>query len=266
MRVETERAVGTGSPPDLTIWPESSIDRDPTRADATMIADHVRQAATVTDGRLLAGVNLDGPRPGTFLNSSVLFDADGLEVDRYVKRRLVPFGEYVPFRTYLDWFPPLQQVPRDGVAGPGPDLVTVGEVRAAVAICFETMFPRVVRSNVLAESEPANLLVASTNDASFGRTAEPEQHLAQTRMRAIESGRWAVHAAISGRSAVVDPSGRVGDRTDLFVIDHIRAEIPLVTGLTPFMVTGDWIGVLGRAAVALLAAFAMLRRFRSRDG
>lgn len=266
MRAETERAIGSGPPPDLTIWPESSIDRDPTRVDAAVIADHVRQASTTTDGRLLAGVNLDGPRPGTFLNSSVLFDVDGLEVDRYVKRRLVPFGEYVPFRAFLDWFPPLQQVPRDGVAGPGPDLVSVGEARVAVAICFETMFPRVVRANIMAESEPANLLVASTNDASFGRTAEPEQHLAQTRMRAIESGRWAVHAAVSGRSAFVDPSGRVDDRTDLFVIDHIRANVPLVTGLTPFMVTGDWVGVLGRAAVALLAAFALLRRFRSRDG
>jgi apolipoprotein N-acyltransferase len=261
---ETARAIGDGPAPDVTIWPESSIDRDPTRPDATRIAATVREAAALADGRLLGGVNLEGPRPATFLNSSVLFDRDGTMVDRYVKRRLVPFGEYVPFRDLLDWFPPLRQVPRDGVGGPGPDLIEIGRVRAAVAICFETMFTRVVRSNVLAEPEPANLLIASTNDASFGRSSEPEQHLAQTRLRAIETGRWAVHAAVSGRSTVVDPSGHVDERTDLFTIDHIRREIPLVTGRTPYMVTGDWVGVATRAAVALLAAFLLFRRIRSR--
>lgn len=262
---ETARAIGGGPAPDLTIWPESSIDRDPTRPDATRIAAVVRDAASLAEGRLLGGVNLEGPRPDTFLNSSVLFDRDGTMVDRYVKRRLVPFGEYVPFRDLLDWFPPLQQVPRDGIGGPGPDLVEIGDVRAAVAICFETMFTRVVRSNVLAEPEPANLLVASTNDASFGRSSEPEQHLAQTRLRAIETGRWAVHAAVSGRSTFVDPSGRVDERTDLFTVTHIRREVPLVTGRTPYLVTGDWVGVASRAGVALLAAFLLFRRLRSRQ-
>lgn len=261
---ETTRAIGSGPAPDVTIWPESSIDRDPTRADASRIAAIVREAASLADGRLLGGVNLEGPRPDTFLNSSVLFARDGAMVDRYVKRRLVPFGEYVPFRHLVDWFPPLQQVPRDGIGGPGPDLVEVGDVRAAIAICFETMFTRVVRSNVLAESEPANLLIASTNDASFGRSSEPEQHLAQTRLRAIETGRWAVHAAVSGRSTFVDPSGRVDDRTDLFTITHIRRQVPLVTGRTPYLVTGDWVGVGSRAVVALLAAFLLFRRLRSR--
>jgi apolipoprotein N-acyltransferase len=109
-------------------------------------------------------------------------------------------------------------------------------VHAAVLICFETLFSDLARSNIRAGSQDAGIILAITNDASFQRSAEPDQHLAQSRMRAIETGRWVVHAALSGSSAFVDPDGSVHDATDLFVQDAIRRDIPLAAGRTPFLV------------------------------
>jgi apolipoprotein N-acyltransferase len=82
--------------------------------------------AAAASGLLLSGASLDGPDPATERLIAALVFEDGFEeVDRYVKRRLVPFGEFVPLRPLLDWFPPLEQIPRDAVPGEGPQAVTV---------------------------------------------------------------------------------------------------------------------------------------------
>lgn len=249
----TRAAIGDGPAPDLTIWPESSLDRDP------LLPDHalgpvLRDAAAAADGGLLAGANLEGPRPRTFANTALVVDADGGEVDRYTKRRLVPFGEFVPWRSLLGDLPPLRQVPRDALPGPGPQSLTLGDVRVAVLICFETLFPDVMRSNVVAREVPAGLVVAITNDVSFGRSAEPAQHLAQSRLRAVESGRWLVHASLAGRSAFIDPDGGLHDVTPLFETATARRELPTATGRTPFLLVGDVVGVAAMVAYVLLAA------------
>jgi apolipoprotein N-acyltransferase len=259
---QTREAIVADGVPDLVVWPESSIDRDPSRS--PVLAQTLATGGRIADGRLLAGVSLDGPRAGTWLNTSVVVGADGQITDRYVKRHPVPFGEYVPLRSWLDWFPPLRQVPRDAIAGDEAAAVDVRGLHVAVAICFETMFSHLVASNVQAVDPPASLIVASTNDASFGRTGEPLQHLAQSRLRAIETGRWVVHAAISGRSAFVDPDGGVHQLTDLYTVDHRRMSVPLVEGRTPYLVTGDWLGLLSRVLlVAALLALAW-ERWRKR--
>lgn len=259
----TQAAVDRGGRPDLTVWPESSIDRDPTSAGAADLAPLLREAASAVDGNLLVGVVLDGPDPATTRwTSSLLLDRDAVPVERYDKRRPVPFGEYVPARDLLDWFPPLRQIPRDTLAGEGPQAITVDGHRIATLICFETLFPSLARDNVLAGGEPAALLVASTNDATFGRSAEPSQHLAQSRMRAVETGRWVVHAAQSGSSAFVDPYGRVHDATSLFAVATIRRDVPLVEGLTPFLVTGDVVGVVAQWLVVGWVVVLLLRRRR----
>ena len=255
MRAQTEIALAEDGPADLVLWPESSIDRDPSR-DPT-IRTAVDTAAALAEGRLVAGVNLDGDEPRTFRNSAVVYDDDGAEVDRYVKRNLVPFGEYVPFRRFLTWVPPLEQVPRDGVAGSGAQALVVGGTTIAPAICFETMEAGTIRTNILAGEEDAGLIAVFTNDASFGRTGEPAQHLAQARLRAVETGRWVAYGAVSGRSAFVDQDGRVVERTELFTRDHLRREVPLAVGRTPFLAIGDVVGrlsALGWIGLILLAA------------
>jgi apolipoprotein N-acyltransferase len=134
-------------------------------------------------------------------------------------------------------------------------------VRAAVVICFETVFTQVVRSNVLADDVPAQVLLTLTNDASFGDSGEPAQHLAQSQLRAVETGRWVVHAALSGSSAFVTPDGELQQATELFTVDTIRTEVPLVSGSTPYLRRGR-VGWATRLLVLALAAVAV-RSWRS---
>ena len=177
----------------------------------------------------------------------------------------MPFGEFIPLRALLAWFPPLDQIPRDAQPATEPQSMEVVDgVRAAVVICFETIFADVVRSNVLAGDAPAEIVFSLTNDASFGDSAEPAQHLAQTQLRAVETGRWFVHAALSGSSAFVAPDGRVDQATALFTVDSIRAEIPLVAGSTPYLAVGDVLGWVTRFAVLLAAAFLVQASLRQR--
>jgi apolipoprotein N-acyltransferase len=266
LRDETLAAIGDGPAPDLVVWPESGVDRDPASARGAALAPLVDDAARAA-GELVTGTTLDGPDPRSERYVAASRYVDGFqEVDRYVKRRLVPFGEYVPARPLFDWFPPLDQVPRDALPGPGPDAMTLRDgTRVAVIICFETLFPSLVRGNVLAGDAPASLILSITNDASFRESSEPAQHLAQSRLRAVETGRWVVHGALSGASAFIDPDGRVHDETGLFERATIRREIPLVTELTPFLRVGDvlgWITRVGTLALALVA----LRGLRSDPG
>ncbi|MBW3619773.1 MAG: apolipoprotein N-acyltransferase [Actinobacteria bacterium] len=264
MRELTVAAVDAGDTPDLTVWPESSVDRDAFGERGADLLPEVEVAAEATDGNLLVGVNRDGDVEGTFLNSAVLVDAAGDPVDAYVKRQIVPFGEYVPFRAALGWFPPLRQIPRDAVRGERAAGVTVDDVRVAVVICFETLFPDLVRQNVVADGEDAALVVSTTNDASFGRSAEPAQHLAQSRLRAVETGRWVVHAALSGASAFVSPAGEVFDQTGVFELTTIRRDVPLVAGRTPFLATGDVLGAAVRLATAVWLLVLLARAWRTR--
>jgi apolipoprotein N-acyltransferase len=207
MRDLTLEAVEEDGEPDLVVWPESSIDRGIYTERGARLRPLVEEAATSVP-LLLAGANLDGPDPQTeWLNTALVFEGEFPHADAYIKRRLVPFGEYIPLRPLFDWFPPLDQVPRDGLPGPRGQTLDLGDVRAGVIICFETLFTGITRDNVHGGGDLANLLIVITNNASFGDSAQPDQHLTQTRLRAVETGRWAVHGAISGASAFVDPDG-----------------------------------------------------------
>lgn len=262
----TLEAIDAGGRPELTVWPESSIDRDPTTERGAPLAALVDEAAAAA-GTLIAGASLDGPDPQTQrLIAAVQFQDGFTEVDRYIKRRLVPFGEFVPLRRWLDWFPPLEQVPRDAQPGQGPQTLTLPDgTPVAMAICFETLFTEVVRSNVRGEEQPAQLLLTVTNDASFRDSAEPDQHLAQSQLRAVETGRWVVHGALSGASAFVDPDGQLHERTELFTRDTLRRQVPLVAGSTPYLVIGDVVGWITRGIAVVLLGGVVLTRWRRRS-
>jgi len=245
-------------PPEVTVWPENSLDADvtdPANAELRMI---VSTALELLDGEaLVAGGLLAGPRPGTIYNA-VMELGQGIAVgDIYRKRHPVPFGEYVPLRPLLGTLPPLRQIPRDVLGADAPGLVTVAGAPIGFVICFENIFPALVRDQVRAGAE---LLVVSTNNASYGDSPMSRQHLAFSQLRAVESGRWTLHAGISGISGIIDPSGEVSQRTRLYDEAIVRAELPLVSQPTPYVVVGDVVGV----GAMMLAVLAMVGGFVGR--
>lgn len=246
-------------PPDVAIWPENALDADP-RSDPALGAIVNEALGVLQGGSLLAGVLLDGEKEATFLNTIAQFDPSGEIVDIYEKRKLVPFGEYVPWRSVLGDFPPLQAIPNDGLPGTEPGVFEVAGANIGPVTCFESIFPEIARSQVLAG---ADVLLVSTNNASFGRTPASAQHLAFSQLRAVETGRWVLHAGISGISAVVDPRGGVSQQTELFEQAIVRADLPLIRGRTLAMRVGDWPAriALG-ASVFGIAALLVTRRRR----
>lgn len=267
-RLESERVVDIATamvqatapladdPPAVTIWPENSIDADPSDPANTAIRARVGDALALLDGgALVAGTLLEGPRPRTVYNAMAELLA-GPEVGQaYRKRQPVPFAEYVPWRPLLGGFPPLRQVPVDKIGAPPSGPVEVAGTAIGFVICFENVFARLMRDQVRAGAE---LLVVSTNNASFGRTPMSRQHLAFSQVRAVESGRWTLHAGISGISGVVSPAGEVSQRTSLYEQAIVRGSLPLVSGATPYVVLGD---VVGWAAMLLVVLLISVRRW-----
>ena len=227
-----------GDPPDLAIWPENALDRDPTR-DAELgpvVVESIREAGAPT----LVGAITETP-DGRLLNEDLLYTAGGEVIDRYAKNHPLPFGEFVPFRDALDWIPDIRRVRADLSAGTTPGRFAIGDVRFAAIICFENAFADLVRDFV---TESEGFLVVSTNNSTFGISAAPEQHVVLSELRAVESGRWVVHAALSGISAVISPEGEVIQQTGLFEPALLRATIPTASGTTVYDWLGGWLPLL----------------------
>ena len=261
MVAATERLGQMGPPPDVVVWPENALDSDPRTVPA--VREQVVEATRhIGDATLLAGTLLDGETPRTFRNTIVRFGPDGDIVDAYDKRILVPFGEYVPWRAMFGNLPPLQAVPNDGIPGEEPKVFDIDGVVVGPVTCYESLYPSLVRDQV---REGAEVIVVSTNNASFGRSPASRQHLAFSQLRAVETGRWVMHAGISGISAVVDPDGGLSQQTELFVQALVRADLPLVAEPTPYIVIGDVVGPTAAALTAAAVGWLLWTRRRGQD-
>ncbi|HET9723473.1 MAG TPA: apolipoprotein N-acyltransferase [Actinomycetota bacterium] len=243
-------------PPDLAVWGEGSLDPGASSDPATM--QEVSSAVAAVGAPTLAGAVLDDP-DGSQHTSVLLFDGTGATVDRYDKVVLVPFGEYVPFRDRLEWIDAIDQVPVDRVPGETPHTVSVSGLPAfGTPICYENSFPRVERDMA---RRGATFFVLTTNNASYGMTAASRQHVLMSRLRAVETGRWVVHAAVSGISAIVDPQGDVVAHTELFEPEITRTRIRASRATTMYVRLGDWL-----VWVCLAGVLAMFAVPRSRRG
>jgi len=228
------------------IWPESAVPYFLGRAGGLRAA---MAPAAPGGGALLSGIarveeGADGPR---LFNSVVGLAGDGSEVARYDKHHLVPFGEYMPLSGIL----PLDQLAHGGVGytpGPGPRLLDVpGAPPVSPLICYEAIFPREV---VPAGERPGWLLNVS-NDAWFGESAGPHQHLATARLRAVERGLPLVRAANSGISAVTDAHGRIIARLGVNARGTIDATLPdALPARTLYAAAGDSIFAMMLALLA----------------
>ncbi len=246
LRVEA----GAEPRPDVVIWPENSTDIDP-RGDAEVAA--LIEAAVGRIGvPVLVGAVLDRP-DGRVENAGVVWVPGGGITATYVKRHLVPYGEYVPLRRYLTpVFGRLALIPRDFAPGRDRPVLDVNGVRLGDVICFEVSYDGLVRDAVRGGAE---VLVVQTNNASFGRSALSGQQLAMSRVRAVEHGRAVLVAATSGISAIVAPDGRLVRRSRIWEQRVLTGEVPLVTRRTLATRAGAWpeglLALLGVVAVVL---------------
>ena len=207
---KTRQAIAEGA--QVVIWPESSTPFlfEENRTDAERVRTIARQAGVPI---LLGSDQIDHGPPEKYYNAAFLVRADGTTAGAYRKIHLVPFGEYVPLRRLLFFAAPLVKEVSEFSPGDSAVLLPVNGHLASTAICYEIVYPALVRRFVAGGSE---LLTTITNDAWFGRTSAPYQHFAQASMRAIENGRYLVRSANTGISGVVDPYGRVVARSRIF--------------------------------------------------
>ena len=166
---------------------------------------------------------------------------------------LVPFGEYVPLKGLLFFAAPLVEAVGAGfVGGTEATLLPVGGHSISVAICYEIVYPDLVRQFVKGGSE---LLTTITNDAWFGTTSAPYQHFAQASMRAIENGRYLVRSANTGISGIVDPYGRVLAQTDIFQPAVIVSPVRFLEASTIYTRVGD---VFAYASVVMTSRWCVM--------
>jgi apolipoprotein N-acyltransferase len=255
----TRKAAAQGAR--LVVWPESAVpfffDRDP------VVADLLRRQVDADRVYLVFGNDDrdagDDERRFRLWVGAKMLDPGGALALRYHKMRLVPFGEYVPIQSVLSAIGVGKLVQRVGEFTPGDELA-VGAAdghRLAVFICYEAIFPDLVRGFT---QRGADLLVNITNDGWYGRTSAPYQHLAMAAFRAVENGKYLVRAANTGFTAVVDPRGRIRQRTSLFEQTVLVADVGIVRGSTPYARYGDMFAWACLGAAVALTAGVLARR------
>ncbi|MBI4475845.1 MAG: apolipoprotein N-acyltransferase [Acidobacteria bacterium] len=239
------------------IWPESSTpfmyEEDPVGAAA------IRTLARDAGISLLFGSDqFERDTPPRYYNSAFMIDSTGRTRAVYRKIHLVPFGEFVPLKRLLFFVRPLVEAVSDFSPGTDATMLPYEGHRVSTAICYEVVYPLLIRRMVLSGSE---LLTTITNDAWYGRSSAPYQHFWQAVMRSIEEGRYLARAANTGVSGLVDPYGRVIAMSDVFVPDVIVGEVRLLGGLTLYARFGDWFAyLLSILVVAALVVDRLMRR------
>ena len=224
------------------IWPESSfpflIRRSPQALEA--IADMLPEKTTLIAGALRMddptgpGISGDASIARKIYNSMLAIDTNGQIISIYDKLHLVPFGEYLPYQNILEaiGFEQLTRLKGGLAKGRGQRIMAVPDLPAfAPLICYEIIFP----NHVVSSDRNPKWMLNLTNDAWFGRTSGPYQHLHQARIRAIEEGLPIVRVANTGISAVIDPLGRIINQQALMTGGAINAKLPAALPTTIYI-------------------------------
>jgi apolipoprotein N-acyltransferase len=252
--------------PRLIVWPETATpfmfqNRDGLR-------EAVIDVAKSTGAYLLFGSPSYTRRDGElrFQNSAFVLSPAGETIGKYDKVHLVPYGEYVPLRPLFPFIEKLAVGVGDFLAGPGFEPVAAGGERVGVLICYEGIFPEIGRAWGRSN---ASLLVNITNDAWFGMTSAPFQHLSMTVFRAVENRLYVVRAANTGVSAIIDATGRITAQTDLFERTFLTGPVPMHRSGSFYTQYGDLF--IFFCMIALLVIFyrpggrmPWLKKFRKR--
>lgn len=235
-------------PKDLIVWPETAVPA--LRFQVLPFLERMAEEVAHRRGELLYGVATYDPVDGGLYNS---VGVAGNPAATYHKHHLVPFGEYLPLRDLLQFFRDYVRIPMSDFSAGGPDQppLEVGKLRVGVSICYEAAFGEQIRASL----PTAELLVNVSNDAWFGESLAPHQHLEIARARAAETGRAMLRATNTGISAVIDQRGRILGRTGQFESAMLEGEVFRREGSTPYVRHGQ-LPVLALALAVLVVGGA----------
>jgi apolipoprotein N-acyltransferase len=264
--------LGTGT--DLIVWPEAAtpfiLEREK-EYQLQLIAWAERAQAPILLGSPALRYYPD--RRPYLLNSAYLLGTDGTVLGRYDKHHLVPFGEYIPLKSSLLFFLD-KLVEGIGDFGPGPGPTTLSfspkswskersagsrSVKFGVAICYEVIFPNLVRQFA---ANGAEFLVTITNDGWFGPSSAPAQHFAMVVFRSVENHLAFVRAANTGISGFIDPFGQIIEATPLFVEQASYTTVPTRQARTFYSYYGD---VFAHVCVIICALLCLFGYFRTKE-
>lgn len=241
--------------PDLVVWPENASDIDPfTDAQA---ARAISDASAMVGAPILVGAVRDDPDDPTKRRNVGILWTDSPQFT-YSKTRLVPFGEFIPFRDLIaQHIERFDRIPRDFAPGEVPGLFTVNDVLLGNAICFEVAYDSVINTLITSGAE---FLTIQTNNATYAHTSQIGQQLAIERLRSVESGRAVAVAATTGASVIFGPEGTELASIPIDGVGYAVAEIPLTQSTPPgARINGflPWIAVI---AIVLQLAIGLLTR------
>lgn len=228
--------------PDVVIWPETAMPFY--LQDRTRFRQGLEILARETDTHILTGspaYRVTDMKTNSYVlyNRAWLMDTTGRTTQHYDKEHLVPFGEYMPFE---EWVPFEKLVQAAGNFLPGLDNqpLQLGGVALGMLICYEAIFPELAQKQV---ARGANVLVNISNDAWFGNTSAPAQHLNLSIMRAVEQGRWLARSTNTGISAFIDPVGRIAAKGNQFKAESLSMSIAPLKAKTVYHDINDWLDI-----------------------
>ncbi len=238
---------------DVIVWPETAIPTFYSVAEQEFVSQYAQQLSQ-HKAEIIAGAFTYKPSTEEIYNSVVsISDPPRF----YSKRHLVPFGEYLPLRDLFYLFDRFVKIPVSNLSpGQGIPLMIIGNRPVGISICYEAVFA----DEILAAVPYAQWLINITNDAWFGSSLAPHQHLQIARVRAAETGRYMVRAANTGISAIIDHKGQILKQSGEFSTEVVNAEIWPMQGETPFMIWSNW-GIIWLLLIALMIIYGQHKLF-----
>ncbi len=250
-------ASGEVEKPAFVVWPENSTAVDPFTDEGVNAA--INSASAAIDTPILVGGIAQGPQEDQVLNQGIVWLPGTGGGDRYAKQHPVPYGEYIPWRDQLPFtatFGQLREIGRDMMAGTRSEPLDVNGIQVADAICFDVVYERGIYDQVRAG---ADIVVVQTSNAIYSQTHQLEQQFAVSRLRALETGKHVVVAAINGTSGIIAPDGSVLQtapiRTQATLIDTVS----LNPGTPPGILIGPVVAWLCIGATCLGSLWALAR-------
>ena len=240
-------------PADLIVWPETAVPilKDHAEGYLQMMAGFANQR----ESALITGVPVRQPNAAGELRYYNGLTSTGDGAGTYLKQKLVPFGEYVPLQDLLRGLIAFFDLPMSDFARgeSGQPLLQAKGLQIAPYICYEVVYPEFA-AGLAAQSD---LLLTVSNDAWFGRSIGPLQHLQMAQMRALEAGRWMIRATNNGITVLIDPYGQITEQIPQFEQAVLYGDVTPMQGLTPYLRWRSWPLI---AVCVLLLGWALIRR------